>query len=243
MSETNFDVKKIKSSGLDKSIEFRYFMIFTCFILYLDSIWMLKGTGGFDNAAEVIQLSSSFILEGILILGGFYLLIALVFPVLRKLLLLILLYTVQLLNLTSKASSTGNRDETYLSIVKAKALREKDAFWLSEVEKREQAIEEREINLNLNLSLFVFFIINYFVINNDKFSSLTRSAEALLERDFGVFINVLINFSFVTFIGFLFFATLASLSTRIEDKIHYPEQIKEYKSKEDFNNKLNSTVE
>ena len=236
-------MNKLNTKGLEKSIEFRYFMIFTCFILYLDSIWMLKGTGGFDNTAEVTQLSSPLILEGVLILGGFYLLIALVFPVLRKLLLLMLLYAVQLLNLTSKVSSTNNSDETYLSIVKAKALREKDAFWLSEVAKREQTIEEREINLNLNLSLFIFFIINYFVINDDKFNSLTRCAEALLEKDFGLFLNVLINFSFVTFIGFLFFATLASLSTRIEDKIHYPEQIKECKSKEDFNNKLNSTVE
>jgi hypothetical protein len=243
MSETSFDVKKIKSSGLEKSIEFRYFMIFTCFILYLDSIWMLKGTGGFDNAGEVIQLSSPFILEGVLILGGFYFLIALVFPVLRKLLLLILLYAEQLLKLTPKVSNTGNSDETYLSIVKAKALREKDSFWLSEVEKREQAIEEREINLNLNLSMLVFFIINYFVINDEKFSSLTRSAEALLDKDFGIFISVLINFSFVIFIGFLFFATLASLSTRIEDKIYYPEQVKEYKSKEDFNISLNSTGE
>jgi large-conductance mechanosensitive channel len=230
-------MNKLNTKGLEKSIEFRYFMIFSSFIFYVDSVWLTIGEGGFEAHFKSFELKATLIPQSILILGFFYLLMALVFPVLRKVIQFLLMTLTNKFE-TLKKQKTNNGDERYVSSVKRKALLEKDSFWLAEIEKREEEIAERETNLNLNFSLLILVLINWLIVGSSKEVSISQFVSQIYEYDFGWFLNWFIHFSIIVFCGFLLFAAFASLFTDVEDKVFYPEEPKPPLTKEEFNKNL-----
>jgi hypothetical protein len=226
----------LNTKGLEKSIEFRFFMIFSCFIFFTDSALMIIGHGGFDASFKLFELRASLVPKVFVLLGVFYLNMALILPVFRRLIQLLIVYINFYLKLGKQAGK--NPDEKYLSIVKKEALLNKDSFWLAEVEKREKEIAEREINLNINFSLIFLVLVNIFVVGTPDEISITQFVMKIYDYDLGWFFNWFIHFSLLVFCSFLVFATFASLSTDVDEKIIYPKEPKLHLTKEEFNHSV-----
>lgn len=225
MSESNLSISKIVASStsfVEKAVEFRHFMLFTSFILFLDSCLLIffgkNILSSFANRNDPEVNAAS----AIIFLGVFFFSMAIFFPALRHIARTIVALIHYKWPSKSIKKSVLDNDWHYLSAIKYVALKNKDKVALDIIEKHELEIKNKNINLNIGFALSFLFTINYFVLGDDTIRSITQQAELLLDKDFGFWIDRIINAGIAVFIIFNLIMTILSLNPYEEDQVYMP---------------------
>lgn len=227
MSDSGPSISKIVSSStsfVEKAVEFRHFMLFTAFLLLLDSclvVFYKKGLTAAFLSLDDPEVSAG---NALIFLGAFFFSMALFFPAIRQLFRLGVGYIFFKWFWDPKANNKLGDDWHFPSLKKKDALINKDDFVLSLVQKHEDEAMDKNINLNVGFSLVSLFLVNYFVIGDGALQSLTQQAALLIDTDFGFWVNGLINAGIGIFSIFLFIMLCLSLDPVEEDRIYIPSQ-------------------
>lgn len=225
MPDTGPTISKIVTSStsfVEKAVEFRHFMLFTAFLLILDSclvVFFNKSlTSAFQSTSDP-EVSAS---NALIFLGLFFFSMSLFFPAIRQLMRLAIGAVYFKWFWDSNSNSKLGTDWDFPSLKKREAIINKDSFVLDIIYKHESELMDKNINLNVGFSLIFIFVINYFALGNDTIQTLTQQASLLLDVDFGFWINRLINAGIAVFLFFIFTMLLLSLDPNEEDRVYIP---------------------
>jgi len=237
MSESFSISKAITTSTtfVDKAIEFRHFMLLISFLLALDSSLMifykknlLQSFGSLD-APEVNAAGA------LVFLGVFAILMALFFPVVRQILLLI----VQLIAVRLPLPRPEiNHDVRSVYLVREKALIERDKLVIELLDKQQDQNSEHHTNMNIGFSLVIIFLVNYLVVGTDQLLSLTQTAVKLVDVIEGFWVSVLLMSVLATFACFLTAMLINSLTPPPPSRIYLPETDEEKNARFDRANRM-----
>lgn len=229
MSDSGPSISKIVSSStsfVEKAVEFRHFMLFTTFLLLLDSclvVFYKKGLTAAFSSLDEPEVSAA---NALIFLGIFFFSMALFFPAIRQLLRLVVGSVYFKWFWDSKSRNDLGDDWHFPSLKKKEALINKDDFVLNLVQKHEDEAMDKNINLNIGFSLVSLFLVNYFIIGDGALQSLTQQAVLLIDTDFGFWVNRLINAGIGIFSIFIFIMLCLSLNPVEENRVYIPSQSK-----------------
>lgn len=225
MSDSGPSISRIITSStgfVEKAVEFRHFMLFTSFILLLDSCLLMFFGKNILSSFKSLNEPEVNAASAIIFLGVFFFCMALFFPALRQITRLGIAWIYFKWFFNPSKKSELNNSWHYPSLIKHEALKNKDKVILEIIEKHEEETKNKNINLNVGFSLVILFAINYFVLGGEHLSSITQQAELLLDRDFGFWINRIINAGLAVFVIFNFVMAGLSLNPIEEDKVYIP---------------------
>ncbi|MCS3467409.1 hypothetical protein M2401_001130 [Pseudomonas sp. JUb42] len=241
MSDPNSAIAKVITTSttfVDKAVEFRHFMLLSSFILALDSCLvifyqknLLQSFGSLDSP-EVNAAAA------LVFLGIFAFLMALFFPVLRHVSLFIVSMIRQQFSPTKEDINHNLRDAT---IVRHKALIDRDKLIIDQLDKQEETKNDHRTNMNIGFGLVLMFVINMLVLGNDDLQSLTQTAQTLLYSLKGFWITALIRGTFGTFNLFLLAMFAMSLTPDTDDKFYLPESSEEMTARQEREKKMLSS--
>lgn len=238
MADSSTSIGKVITTSttfIDKAVEFRHFMLLVSFLLALDSCLIifykknLLQSFGSLSAPEVNAAGA------LVFLGIFAFLMALLFPVLRQILLIVTTWIKWQCPVKDKEI---NHDYHYPSIVRHKALIERDKLIIELLDKEAEQSREHQANMNVGFGLVLMFVINYFMLGTGQVLTLTQAAVTLLDVMTGFWISALISISLGIFAVFLLVILGMSLTPETSDKIYLPESDEERTARKEKEMKL-----
>lgn len=238
MADSSNSISKVITTSttfIDKAVEFRHFMLLISFLLVLDSCLMiffkknLLQSFGSLNAPEVNVAGA------LVFLGIFAFLMALLFPVLRHLLLFV---TTWIKWQYPSEQKLPDPDYRYPSSVRSKALIERDKLIIELLDKEEGRRVDHQTNMNIGFGLVIMFVINFFILGTDQVLTLTQTAVTVLDVVTGFWMSALIKISLGTFTVFLMMILAMSLTPEASDKFYLPETDEEKSMRKEKEKKL-----
>jgi hypothetical protein len=238
MADSSNSISKVITTSttfIDKAVEFRHFMLLTSFLLALDSCLMiffkknLLQSFGSLSAPEVNAAGA------LVFLGIFAFLMAMLFPVLRYVLLGV---TTWIKWQYPAKDKKNNHDYRYPSDARKKALIERDKLIIELLDKENEQRRDHQTNMNIGFGLVIMFLINYLFLGTDQVLTLTQTAVTLLDVMKGFWISALIHISLGTFTIFLVAVLAMSLKPETSDKIYLPESDEEKAMREETEKKM-----
>ena len=197
-------------------------MLFTAFILLLDSCLVIFYEKDLLSSFKSLNEPEVNAANAIVFLGVFFLSMALFFPALRQLVRLGIAWIYFKWFWNSASKNEYGEGWHYPSLKKDDALKNKDEFVLDIIEKHEEELANKHINLNVVFALVLLFGVNFFVIGGESLNSLTQHAAQLLYKDFGFWVNRIINAGIGVFVIFSLVMLGLSLNPIEEDKVYIP---------------------
>lgn len=199
-------------SSLERMIEFRHFTLIWSILFFLDIFCILIYNQNLINLFVSLNDKNLKIIYFFIFIAIFTFLMTLFFPILRYLLRSIILL------LKHDINDKKDKDFKYLFDVKKTALKTKDSFLLSLVEKKEAENKEFEIDLNISFAMVLLAILNYFInpqsISN-YFFELSEQLSGILYILHALLITV-----FLIIMGFWLYMSLQPYQI---EKIYLPE--------------------
>ncbi|MDN5087127.1 hypothetical protein O8C74_08590 [Aliarcobacter butzleri] len=201
-------------SSFEKIIEFRHFTLIWSFIFALDIFCIIVYKQNFISVFSTTNFKDFEMVYLILFIGLFTFLMTLFFPTLRYILrtIIFLIY--------NDTSTEKNTDYKYLFSVKKEALKTKDSFLASLVEKKEIENKNLEIDLNISFALSTLVIVDYFL--SSDIQSISSYLISLSENISGIF-YITYLFMIIVFIVILGFWLYTSLLPYQIEKIYLPD--------------------
>ncbi|MBA4501106.1 hypothetical protein [Marinobacterium marinum] len=225
MSDSGPSISKIVASStsfVEKAVEFRHFMLFTSFILLLDSCLVIFFGKNILSSFQNLNEPEVNAANAIIFLGVFFFGMALFFPALRQISRLGVAWVYFKWFWSSAKENNLSDGWHYPSLIKDRALKKKDKVVLDIVEKHEEEIKIKHVNLNVGFALVSLFALNYLVLGAENLITITQQAELLLDKDFGFWVNRFINAGMAVFVIFNLFMLCLSLNPIEEDKVYIP---------------------
>lgn len=225
MSDLGSSISKIVASStsfVEKAVEFRHFMLFSSFVLLLDSCLVIFFEKALLSSLKSLNDPEVNAANAIVFLGVFFFSMALFFPALRQTLRFGIACGYFKWFWSSETKSEYGGGWHYPSLKKDEALKDRDDFVLDIISKHEEEIKNKHVNLNVGFALVLLFAVNFLVIGNESSNTLTQQSALLLDKDFGFWINHLINAGVGVFIIFSFVMLCLSLNPVEEDKVYIP---------------------
>ena len=230
MADSGSSISKIVASStsfVEKAVEFRHFMLFTTFVLLLDSCLVIFFGKDLLSSFDSLNEPEVNAANAIVFLGIFFFSMALLFPALRQIIRLGIAWVCFKWFWSSESKNEYSDGWHYPSIKKDEALKNKDGFVLDIIAKHEEEAMNKHINLNVGFALVLVFAVNFLVIGSESLNTLTQQAALLLDKDFGFWINRLINAGIGVFVIFSVIMLGQSLNPVEEDKVYIPSDDRE----------------
>lgn len=235
MADSGSSISKIVASStsfVEKAVEFRHFMLFTAFVLLLDSCLVIFFGKDLLSSFDSLNEPEVNAANAIVFLGVFFFSMALLFPALRQIIRLGIAWVYFKWFWSSESKNEYGGGWHYPSIKKDEALKNKDGFVLDIIAKHEEETMNKHINLNVSFALVLVFAVNFLVIGSESLNTLTQQAALLLDKDFGFWINRLINAGIGVFVIFSVIMLGLSLNPVEEDKVYIPSDDRESDDRE-----------
>lgn len=226
MSDSNLSIGKALSTSttfVEKSIEFRHFMLLISFILTLDSSLVIFYKKGLLNAFSSFDAPEVSAGNALVFLGLFGFLMTVLFPALRQILLMVPKYV----SLKWPKQHEHDYNLGWPSLIRKKAIIERDKVALEILDKHEAVQHENRTNMNIGFAMVVLFALNFLVLGDDQTLSLSQTSATLLEAKTGFWLTALIRLSLGGFLIFSAFITFFSLTPENDSKIYWPESPEE----------------
>ncbi|WP_156906453.1 hypothetical protein [Halomonas halocynthiae] len=225
MADSGPSISKIVASStsfVEKAVEFRHFMLFTAFVLLLDSCLVIFYGKDLLSSFESLNEPEVNAANAIVFLALFFFSMALFFPALRQIIRLGIAWVYFKWFWSLESKNEYGDGWHYPSLKKDEALKNRDNFVLDIIAKHEEEIMNKHINLNVGFALVLLFAVNFLAIGSESLNTLTQQAAFLLDKDFGFWINRLINAGIGVFIIFSLIMLGLSLNPVEEDKVYIP---------------------
>lgn len=226
MQDSGPSISKIVASStsfVEKAVEFRHFMIFTSFVLLLDSCLAIFYGKNLLSSFRGLNEPEVNAANAIVFMSVFFFSMALFFPALRQVTRLGIAWIYFKWFWSSKRVEL-DKDWHYPSLIKNEALKNKDKIIFDMIEKHEEEVKNKHINLNVGFSLALLSAVNYFVLGGETVNTITQQARLLLYTDFGFWINRFLNAAIVVFFIFNLIMLCLSLHPIEEDKVYIPSE-------------------
>lgn len=208
-------------NSLEKSMEFKYFMIFSAFVLSLDNALLFFFDKNIFTALKRLDDPEVSIGNALVFLALLYYLMSLFLPAIRRILQLLVSLADIKWGLFNKERSEHFR---FLSQLKSHAIEHKDSFLLGYCNDIEVQRKDFTLVQNVCFSVAVLLAINFF-IHDSSLSSMIYSYTP--STSFGVTRLIAIFYSvFLITVGAMAITGLAPE----DDRVYYP-----YKLKKDDN--------
>ncbi|MCQ9473397.1 hypothetical protein V2K57_25595 [Pseudomonas alliivorans] len=218
------------TSFIEKAVEMRHFMLLISFILALDSclvIFYHKNLLGAFSKLDAPEVSGG---NALVFLGLFAFLMTLLFPALRHILLVIPTYIS--IRWPNRNHQQRDPDLRWTSIVRKKALIERDKVMLEILEKKQAAHDEEMINMNIGFAMAMLLALNFLVLGDNQTITLSQTAAFLHDTLTGFWVSVLVNFCLGGIVIFCVLLVLQSLTPNVDgDRIYLPESDEECKAR------------
>ncbi|WP_338585508.1 hypothetical protein [Pseudomonas sp. MAG733B] len=238
MADSSTSISKVITTSttfIDKAVEFRHFMLLISFLLALDSCLMIFYQKNLVQSFGSLSAPEVNAAGALVFLGIFAFLMALLFPVLRQILLAV---TTWIKWYCPTKGKQIDHDYSFPSIVRKKALIERDKLIIELLDKNEEHRRDHEINMNIGFGLVLMFAINYLVLGTDQVMTLSHTAVTLREASTGFWISALIQIALGTFTIFLMVILALSLTPEASDKIYLPESDEERAERKEREKKM-----
>lgn len=232
MSDSSPSIGKVITTSttfVDKAVEFRHFMLLISFILALDSSLMIffrKNLAGAFSNLGAPEVSAG---NALIFLGGFAFLMAVLFPVLRELILLV----GDIVTAFRPSKRSSNPDYQSPLAVMRTALIERDKVAVEEVGKHQQLRGEHQTNMKIGFAMALLFAFNWLALGDSQHLTVTQTAAALPGSLTGFWVNFLAWISkwmFVVFAGWVFWL---SITPDQPERIYMPESDERRKLREE----------
>ncbi|CAM3117002.1 hypothetical protein PSFL111601_05495 [Pseudomonas floridensis] len=205
-------------------------MLLISFILALDSclvIFYHKNLLGAFSKLDAPEVSGG---NALVFLGLFAFLMTLLFPALRHMLLVIPTYIS--IRWPNRNHQQRDPDLRWTSIVRKKALIERDKVMLEILEKKQAAHDEEMINMNIGFAMAMLLALNFLVLGDNQTITLSQTAAFLHDTLTGFWVSVLVKFCLGGVVIFCVLLVFQSLTPNADgDRIYLPESDEECKAR------------
>lgn len=226
MADAGSSISRIVTSStsfVEKAVEFRHFMLFTYFVFLLDSCLILFYKKPLLSAFSGLNAPEVSAANAIVFMGVFFFSMALFFPTLRQITRMCVAWIYFKWFYKFPTTNSAASGWHYPSLIKEKALLNKDKFVLDLIDKHEEETNSKNINFNVGFSLAIISAINYFTLGDKSLNTITQQAVLLLDANFGFIINQIVKMVIFVFVIFNLIMLYLSLNPIEEDKIYLPD--------------------
>ena len=223
MAETGAAINKFMptTSMLDKVTDLRRFMLVATFLFSLDSLLIIVYQKNLLSAFKPMSAPEVSVSGALIFLGLYSFFMAVLFPFVRKVILIALTYVdLRMFGISFKHEKSD--DLHYPSLLLRDALGNKDTVLLDILKRHEDEKKERNIDLNIGFSMVFLFFVNYFFIGSKQLESVSQMSVSWLDNDLNFFLSGMIHISIGIFILLLAFMTVACLNPYYDDRIYLP---------------------
>ncbi len=212
------------STFIEKSTEFKFFLLLSSFILLLDSCLVLFYKANLLDAFSSTAAPEVSIGSAIVFFALFSFLMSVFFRLIRHLLqLAIALAALKISWLRSKKRDHLGKAYKYPSVARTKALSEKDSFSYERIQEHMQEYVTAERNITIGFGMGLLFLGNIFVLGSDSVQTISQEFSSFLTTDHGFWVNRFANAvmgSYVILVAVLIFL---ALRTADESKVYLPD--------------------
>lgn len=212
------------STFVEKSAEFKYFLLFSSLVLLLDSCLVLFFRKNIFQSFVEFPAPELSVGGAVIFLALFSFLMAVFFRALRHILMFPSAYIYFRYLDSGDAPQSSSKDYSYSSLAERDALIEKDEFVYARIQDHKSERNSIEAHLNIGFGMCVLFLYNFLVLGDEEVHTLSQVLAFFLDADNGFWVNRFVNAVMGAYVLLVLFVLPLSLKPYDDGKVYLPKR-------------------